>query len=136
MTVQTYPGNMQTNPYAIYNLAVLVDGKEILTDQEGYIQNMDNWSKGFAEALAAREGLKLMAEHWDVIRFIRDYHDRHGVQAPVRDMIRHFSKLWGKERGNNRYLHTICPQRRPAKAGQPAGGDTADERRTLISNIT
>lgn len=33
MTVQVYVNNMQTNPYAIYNFAVVVDGVEILTDQ-------------------------------------------------------------------------------------------------------
>lgn len=36
MTVQVYASNMQTNPYAIYNLAVVVDGVEGLTDQGGY----------------------------------------------------------------------------------------------------
>lgn len=122
MTVQVYANNMQTNPYAIYNLAVVVDGAEVLTDQEGYIQNMDEWSAGFATALAAREGLELTAEHWDVIHFIREYQETHRVQAPVRDMIKHFSQLWGKERGNNRYLHEIFPNGGPQKQGNRLAG--------------
>lgn len=123
MNVQTtVPSKMQTNPYAIYNLAVLVDGKEIQTDQEGYIQDMEEWSEGFAQALAAHEGLDLSAEHWEVIRFIRDYYEEHGVQAPVRDMIKHFASLWGKERGNNRYLHEIFPKGGPQKQGNRLAG--------------
>ncbi len=113
---------MKTNPYAIYNLSVEVEGKEVFTDQEGYIQNMDDWSEGFAEALAAKEGLTLNAEHWEVIRFIRDYHEEHGVQAPVRDMIRHFSQCWDKERGSNRYLHEIFPKGGPQKQGNRLAG--------------
>jgi tRNA 2-thiouridine synthesizing protein E len=86
---------MQTNPYAIYNLSVTVEGKEILTDQEGYIQNMDEWSEAFVQALAAKEGLALTDEHWEVIHFIRDYQHDHGVQAPVRDMLKHFRQRRG-----------------------------------------
>jgi tRNA 2-thiouridine synthesizing protein E len=56
MTVQVYANNMQTNPYAIYNLSVMVDGVEVLTDQEGYIQNMDEWSAGFATAAGQSVG--------------------------------------------------------------------------------
>ena len=111
-----------TNPYAIYTRSVTVDGKEILTDPEGYILNMDEWSPGFAQAQAGREGLTLTHEHWEVIRFIRDYYERHGVQAQVRDMIRYFREVWGPERGNNRYLHDIFPMGGPQKQGNRVAG--------------
>ncbi len=122
MMTQTASGKMQTNPYAIYNLSVIVDGYEILTDQEGYIQNMDDWSEGFVTALAEREGLQLTEEHWEVIHYIRHYYEEHRVQAPVRDMIKHFSKAWGKERGSNRYLHEIFPKGGPQKQGNRLAG--------------
>lgn len=83
---------------------------------------MDDWSKGFAKALAACEWLELTAEHWDVIHFIRAYQETYRVQAPVRDMIKHFSQLWGKERGNNRYLHEIFPNGWPQKQGNRLAG--------------
>ncbi len=41
--------------------------KKIATDQEGYIQNMDDWSEDYAVALAKKESLELMQDHWDVI---------------------------------------------------------------------
>jgi tRNA 2-thiouridine synthesizing protein E len=113
---------MQTNPYAIYTLALKVGDKDILTDQEGYIQNMEEWSEGFAEALAEREGLTLTEEHWEVIRFIQEYYHEHGVQAQVRDMIKHFSQVWGKEKGNNHYLHEIFPKGGPQKQGNRLAG--------------
>ena len=100
---------MQTNPYAIRIDYVNVNGKEIATDQEGYIQDMDEWSEGFAAAIAEKEGIALTDEHWEVIWFIREFHDKHQVQAQVLDMIKHFKKKWGKERGNNKYLHKLFP---------------------------
>jgi tRNA 2-thiouridine synthesizing protein E len=110
------------NPYAIYTKSLLVDGREVLTDPEGYILNMDEWSEGFAVAQAAAEGLTLTDEHWDVIRFIREYYEDRNVQAQVRDMIRHFREAWGPERGNNHYLHEIFPMGGPQKQGNRVAG--------------
>ena len=113
---------VQTNPYSLYNLEIMVDGKEILTDQEGYIQDMAEWSKPFANAMAEYEELVLTEEHWEVINFIRDYYEEHGVQASVRDMIKHFSKAWGETLGSNRYLHQIFPNGGPQKQGNRLAG--------------
>ncbi len=111
-----------TNPYAIYTRKVVVDGREILTDPEGYILDMDAWSEAFARARAEQEGLALTDEHWEVIRFIREYYEEHGVQAPVRDMIKHFREAWGPEKGNSRYLHDIFPMGGPQKQGNRLAG--------------
>ena len=100
---------MQTNPYTTRVDYVEVDGKQIATDQEGYIQDMSEWSEGFASAIARNEGVTLTDEHWEVIHNIRDHHERHQVQAQVLDIIKHFKKKWGKERGNNKYLHELFP---------------------------
>lgn len=113
---------MSTNPFAIRIDYVTVGDAQIATDQEGYIQDMDEWSEGFAEALAQKERLALTEEHWEVIHFIRDYYHRHHVQAQVRDMIKHFKQIWGKERGNTRYLHDIFPMGGPQKQGNRLAG--------------
>jgi tRNA 2-thiouridine synthesizing protein E len=113
---------MSTNPYATRIEYLDVDGKKVATDQEGYIQDMDEWSEGFVKALAEKEGLELIDDHWDVINYIRDYYEEHRVQAQVRDMIKHFRTAWGKERGNNRYLHDIFPKGGPQKQGNRLAG--------------
>lgn len=111
-----------TSPYSIYTCKLLVDGQEILTDPEGYILDMDAWSEGFARAQAAKEGLALTDEHWQVIHFIRDYYEERNVQAQVRDMIRHFREVWGLDRGNNHYLHDLFPMGGPQKQGNRVAG--------------
>jgi len=83
---------------------------------------MNQWSEGFAVAQGQKEGMELTDEHWEVIRFIRDYYDEHQVQAQVRDMIKHFRKVWGQERGNNHYLHKIFPNGGPQKQGNRLAG--------------
>jgi len=99
-----------------------VEGREVLTDGEGYLVNPSDWSEGFVRSLAAAEGLTLTAEHWEVVRFLREHYARYGTQAPVRDMIRHFRKLWGEERGSSRYLHRLFPRGGPQKQGNRLAG--------------
>lgn len=99
-----------------------VNGKEVLTDSEGYILNRDEWSEDFVNALARQEQLELTDEHWEVIRFLREFFREHGVQANVREMIKHFRKKWGPEKGSNRYLHEIFPRGGPQKQGNRLAG--------------
>jgi tRNA 2-thiouridine synthesizing protein E len=119
-----YPG-MQTE-------TVVVDGREVLVDSEGYLVDPADWSEAFARAEAEREGIGLAAEHWEVIRYLRDHYIAHGRQATVRDMIRHFRRLWDAQRGSNRYLHKLFPARWAPEAGQPACRPAAYQGRALI----
>lgn len=115
MARKIYYPNMQTQ-------TTVVDGVEILLDGEGYLLDLDQWSKNFVHVRAEYEELELTDEHWLIIHYIRDYYEQNNVQAPVRDMIRHFKKIWGKERANTRYLHKIFPLGGPQKQGNRLAG--------------
>ncbi len=101
---------------------VRANGREILTDGEGYLVDPADWSEDFARQLAEQEGLKLDAEHWELIRYLREHYARHGTQATVRDMIRHFRAVWGSARADNRYLHKLFPRGGPQKQGNRLAG--------------
>lgn len=115
MEAKLYYPNMQ-------HFTLNVDGKEILCDGEGYLLDLDAWSENYVLAAAKREGLALTEEHWQVIYFIRAFQDEHGVQAPVRDMVKHFGKVWGSEKGTSTYLHKIFPAGGPQKQGNRLAG--------------
>jgi tRNA 2-thiouridine synthesizing protein E len=102
--------------------SIRVDGRDILLDSEGYLCKLEDWSEAFAVALAKEEGLVLTDEHWQVIRYLRDYFRDHGVQAQVRAMIKHFTAQWGAEKGSNHYLHDIFPRGGPQKQGNRLAG--------------
>lgn len=115
MEAKLYYPNMQ-------NFTMDVKGESILCDGEGYLLDLEAWSEDYVHASAEREALDLHDEHWQVIYFIRGFHVKHGVQAPVRDMVKHFKKTWGKEKGNSRYLHQIFPKGGPQKQGNRLAG--------------
>jgi len=101
---------------------ILVNGKEIETDGEGYLKDLQDWSEDFARAKAKEEHLELTEEHWEIIHYLRDYYHEHRVQAQVRAMIQHFRQRWGPERGNNHYLHELFPIGGPQKQGNRLAG--------------
>jgi tRNA 2-thiouridine synthesizing protein E len=101
---------------------VRVGSREVATDSEGYLRHLGDWSEDFARARAQEENLVLTPQHWEVIRFLRDYYHEHGVQAQVRVMIRHFTERWGPERGSNHALHELFPIGGPQKQGNRLAG--------------
>jgi tRNA 2-thiouridine synthesizing protein E len=102
--------------------SVLVGHRAVATDSEGYLCDLSDWSEDFAQALAREEGLVLTPAHWEVIRFLREYWQEHGVQAQVRVMVKHFSERWGTERGSNHHLHAMFPTGGPQKQGNRLAG--------------
>ncbi|MDH5539940.1 MAG: TusE/DsrC/DsvC family sulfur relay protein [Rhizobacter sp.] len=94
----------------------------IETDSEGYLCRLDDWSVEFAIAQAQSEELSLTPDHWEVINFLRAHYAEHGVQAQVRAMIRHFTHVWGAQRGSNHHLHDLFPRGGPQKQGNRLAG--------------
>ncbi|MFA7593597.1 MAG: TusE/DsrC/DsvC family sulfur relay protein [Thiohalobacteraceae bacterium] len=99
-----------------------VNGHEVTTDSEGYLVDLADWSEDFVRAQAAYEGLELNSQHWEVIRFLRSQYEKRMVQANVRDVIKHFRKIWGPEQGSNHYLHDLFPRGGPQKQGNRLAG--------------
>jgi tRNA 2-thiouridine synthesizing protein E len=119
------PGEFPTGSNAYPGMttrAVAVGERAVLTDSEGYLVDPADWSEGFVRAQAASEGLALQAEHWEVIRFLRAQYAKRGIQATVRDMIRHFRQVWGAEKGTSGYLHKLFPRGGPQKQGNRLAG--------------
>ncbi|MCB1735706.1 MAG: TusE/DsrC/DsvC family sulfur relay protein [Gammaproteobacteria bacterium] len=109
-----YP-NMQTRE-------LMVAGRTILTDSEGYLVDPGEWSEDFVRALAQSDELDLSEEHWEVIRYLRAFFERHQRQAAVRDMVKHFRARWDRERGSSPYLHRLFPRGGPQKQGNRLAG--------------
>lgn len=111
-----------STPADAFTRVLIVRGRPVETDSEGYLRNLADWSEDFVRALAAQEELTLTDAHWEVVRFLRAYYAEHGVQAQVRVMIKHFTEVWGPERGSNHHLHDLFPRGGPQKQGNRLAG--------------
>ena len=47
-------------------------GNTVIVDDEGYLQDMSQWSKEIAEEIAKEEGIELKDTHFAVFEFLRN----------------------------------------------------------------
>ena len=102
--------------------SITINDRKVLTDSEGYLVDPGDWSEEFARQQASYEGLQLKSEHWEIIRFQRNWYATNGKQATVRDMIKSFRVIWDKDRGSSSYLHKLFPRGGPQKQGNRLAG--------------
>ncbi len=55
-------------------------------DSDGFLVDPDDWSEDIARQLAARWGLELTKDHFDVIHFMRDWYAERHIVPDVRDV--------------------------------------------------
>ena len=70
------------------------------TDDEGYLVEPQEWDEEVAQALARQENLLLTDEHWDAIRFMRDFYRDRQVAPDVRFVIWHLAERFGPSSRN------------------------------------
>lgn len=69
--------------------SIMVDGKEILLDEDGFMANPEEWNELIARALATTEEVEdLSEEHWKVVNYIRDYYLKFGVAPMIRKLCK------------------------------------------------
>ena len=52
---------------------ILVDGKSIQVDKEGYLKELGDWNEQVAEVIAGTEGIQLSDNHWEIIHLLQKY---------------------------------------------------------------
>jgi TusE/DsrC/DsvC family sulfur relay protein len=65
-----------------------IDGRQVLFDNEGFLDDPDDWSESLAAILAKELGLgDLEKSQWRVIRFLRDFYYANG-RAPLNKQLK------------------------------------------------
>ena len=102
-------------------MAYQLNGHTIEHDEEGYITELNNWSKELAELIAQDEDIDMNEEHWEVVNFLREYYEEYQIAPAVRVLIKAIRKSMGKEKGNNDYLYELFPYGPAKQACKIAG---------------
>jgi len=88
---------------------VTANGKDYETDEEFYLTNLNAWDEDIAKALADQDKLVLTENHWEVIRFLREYYNEYQIAPAVRVLTKAIGKKFGAEKGNSKYLYELFP---------------------------
>ncbi len=64
---------------------VILGGKELEIDEDGFIQEPEKWDKAVAEDIAKTEEAYPMSEdHWKVVNYLRNYFLEFEIAPPIR----------------------------------------------------
>lgn len=58
----------------------IIANKEIDVNEEGYLENFNQWDREVGECIAGECDIKLTDRHWEVIDYL---HDRHHKDEPL-----------------------------------------------------
>ncbi|WP_052284077.1 sulfurtransferase TusE [Kluyvera genomosp. 1] len=100
---------------------LIYENTEIDTDSEGYLKDTTLWSEGLAQVIAANEGIELSPEHWEVVRFVRNFYLEFNTSPAIRMLVKAMANTFGEEKGNSRYLYRLFPKG-PAKQATKIAG--------------
>jgi tRNA 2-thiouridine synthesizing protein E len=78
-------------------------------DEEGYLVDPAQWNEQVAEALAHAERIDLSEEHWAVIRFMREYYERHQIAPDARHVMKHLAEFKGAGKAGRNELFVLFP---------------------------
>lgn len=74
--------------------SLIVNGKSIALRIDGRLEHLEDWTPEVAVALADKEGLKLLPQHWKVLHAMRDYYATYNV-SPVKKLLKRALKAAG-----------------------------------------
>lgn len=97
------------------------NGKNIVTDGQGYLLDYSLWEEGMIEILANEEGILLSDAHLEVIHFVRQFYEEYQTSPAIRMLVKAMEKAHGPEKGNSKYLFKLFPKG-PAKQATKLAG--------------
>ncbi|QEY63399.1 TusE/DsrC/DsvC family sulfur relay protein [Metapseudomonas lalkuanensis] len=102
---------------------LLIDGRSIPLDKDGYLQELADWSPAVATALAVREELELQPEHWEILELLRGFYAEFQLSPANRPLVKYVAQKLGPDKGNSLHLNRLfkgAPAKLAAKlAGLP-----------------
>lgn len=102
-------------------MALEINGKHYKTDAEGYLVDLSTWDSEIAQAMADNDGLALSDEHWQVIHFLREYHQQYGIAPSVRALVKAVGQRLGEDKARSSYLYRLFPEGPAKQACKYAG---------------
>ncbi len=62
---------------------------KIEVDEDGFMENPEEWNEDVALALATTEDVaELTEEHWKVVHYLREYYQKFGVAPMIRKLCK------------------------------------------------
>lgn len=100
---------------------IIFDGKNVETDQQGYLVDYLQWNESLAKVIASKDNIELTDAHWEVINFVRAFYLTYNTSPAIRALTKAMKAEFGEEKANSRYLYRLFPEGPAKQATKYAG---------------
>jgi tRNA 2-thiouridine synthesizing protein E len=97
------------------------EGQPIRLTPSGNLLEPHRWNERLASVLAEREGLKLTAEHWEVLNYLRWFYFEYGITPMVKILMKYLGEEYGLAKAGRERLYVLFP-RGPSRQGSRIAG--------------
>lgn len=81
-----------------------------IRNNEGFLEDASSWTPDLAIQIANEDDIELLAPHWEVINFLRDFYHEFDMSPPSnRLFVKAVKEAMGEEKGNSIYLMQLFP---------------------------
>lgn len=102
-------------------MSLMLNGKTIETDQQGYLLDFNLWNEELASLIAKQDDIELTEAHWEVIRFVRQFYLTYNTSPAIRALTKAMKQEFGEEKANSRYLYRLFSEGPAKQATKYAG---------------
>ncbi len=89
-----------------------IAGKNIETNEQGFISNLDDWNEDFTETVAKNDGVDLYNDHWELILYFRDYYEENQVCPTMHKVVRELgskNKHFHNQKEYEKHIYKLFP---------------------------
>ena len=79
------------------------------------------WDESIASIIAEQEAIELSDDHWQVVRYVRQFYEEFNTSPSIRPLVKYLGKVLPPEKGNSLYLQILFPEG-PAKQATKIAG--------------
>ena len=98
-----------------------IEDRVIATDNDGYLENFDDWNQSVAAVIANHENIVMTPAHWEVIDALREFYRQFEQSPAMRPLVKYVGQRCGADKGNSIYLLKLFPGS-PAKIASKIAG--------------
>jgi tRNA 2-thiouridine synthesizing protein E len=94
-------------------MMVEVNGRNIETDVQGFLQHMEEWSEDFAKRIADRDDIKLYNDHWELIYYFREYYEEHMTNPTMHMLVKELgpkNKSHHEQKAYEKHIYGLFPR--------------------------
>ncbi len=90
-------------------MTLQVNGKQLETDEEGFLLDPGEWNLDVAKQIAQGEQLDLTEARWAVVNFVREHFEERHTVPEARVVLKVLGEKFGKEKATRKFLQELFP---------------------------